>query len=200
MPLPSQPDAPRNTPIIRDRNIALIGFMTAGKSHVGKALAARTGLPFRDVDALIVEREGRSIAEIFQSLGEPFFRRVETEILRELCRQRGQIISCGGGTILSATNRGALAECCETIWLRVSESSVLSRLKSKGAPQRPLLRGLEPEETVRHLLEQREPFYAQADHLVETDGRNVQDVASEIAARLGLPTLDRDRGGAIGEM
>jgi shikimate kinase len=174
--------------------------MTAGKSHVGKALAVRTGLHFRDVDALIVEQEGRSISEIFQMFGEPYFRAVETEILRDLCRQYGQVISCGGGTILSATNRKLLTDCCETVWLRVSESSVLSRLRSKGAQKRPLLQEMEPEETVRHLLAQREPFYAQADHFVETDGRKVADVAREIAARLGLPPLDRNRGGSTGEM
>ena len=164
--------------------------MTAGKTRVGEALAGRTGMPFVDVDSFITRLEQRPIHEIFRERGEPYFRKLEAQVLVQLCQGNGQIISCGGGTILLAENRELLAARCETVWLRVSEESVLDRLEQPDSPRRPLLEGLDTVEIVGRLLAQREPFYAQADHIVDTDGRHVLQVAEEIALRLGLPMVD----------
>lgn len=174
-----------------DRNVALIGFMAAGKTQVGQRLAVRTGMPFVDIDLLIVQLEQHTVEEIFRIRGEPYFRGIETRLLGELCRGRGQIIGCGGGTVLAEENRRTLRQRCETVWLKVSESQVLRRLEDPEAPRRPLLEGLDPGRLVRDLLALREPLYAQADHVVETDGRTVEAVAEEIVVRLGLVAADR---------
>lgn len=171
---------------VLERNIALIGFMTAGKSQVGLALAARTGLPFHDVDALIEGVEGRPVHRIFETDGEPYFRRLEARILAELCAGSGQIIGCGGGTVLAEENRRLLEARCVRVWLRVSASSVLARLEQPDSPRRPLLENRETGLVVPELLRQREAFYAESDELVETDGRAVSEIAEEIALRLGL--------------
>ena len=99
-------------------NIALVGFMASGKSSVGHALGEMTGLPFRDVDRLVEEAERLTVPEIFGLLGEPYFREVEGRLFRTLCEGEGQIIGCGGGTLLDPRNRAALRAHCVAIWLR----------------------------------------------------------------------------------
>jgi len=171
-----------------DRNLALTGFMTAGKSLVGQELARRTGMPLVDIDQLICEIERMPVHEIFRTRGEPYFRRIESQLLHQLCQGSGQVISCGGGTVLDPANLELLRNRCVTVWLRVSEESVLRRLEDPTSPQRPLLESLEPGIVVHKLLLQREPLYAQADFVVDTDGRTVQEVADEIIRELGIPT------------
>ena len=172
------------------KNIALLGFMTAGKSRVGQALALRTGLPLRDVDLLIEAIEGIPIHRIFQEKGEPYFRALESRVLADLCAGSGQIVSLGGGTVLLAENRALLRARCVAVWLGVSVEQVLTRLADPESPRRPLLEGRDPAVLVPQLLGQREAFYAEAlgdDGIrVETDGRGIDDLAAEIALRLGL--------------
>lgn len=173
-----------------DRNLALVGFMTAGKSRVGAALARLTGLPFVDVDAVIERLEGAPVHRIFAEKGEAHFRRMESAVLRDLCRGAGTIIGCGGGTVLAEENRTLLAARCVTVWLRVSRDEVLRRLEEPGSPRRPLLEGLDPEETVARLLPARDPLYRGADLDVQTDNKAVEAIAREIAVRLGLPVFE----------
>ena len=171
-----------------DRNLALTGFMTAGKSLVGQDLSRRTGMPLVDIDQLICEIERMTVHDIFRTRGEPYFRRIESQLLHQLCQGNGQVISCGGGTVLDPANLEDLRSRCVTVWLRVSEEAVLRRLEDPTSPQRPLLEPLEPGIVVHKLLVQREPLYAQADFVVETDGRTVQEVADAIIRELGIPT------------
>jgi shikimate kinase len=171
-----------------DRNLALVGFMTAGKSLVGNELSRRTGMPLVDIDLLICEIERMSVQEIFKTRGEPYFRRIESQVLNQFCTGRGQVISCGGGTVLDPANLELLGNRCVTVWLRVSEAVILRRLEDPTSPQRPLLESLEPGIVVHKLLLQREPLYAQADIVVDTDGRTVQEVADTIVRELGIPT------------
>lgn len=174
-----------------DRNVALIGFMTAGKSQVGQRLSWLTGMPFCDVDVLIEGLEGRPVHEIFATKGEPYFRALESQVLNQLCQGQGQIIGCGGGTILAAENRALLRQRCVTVWLRVSEHTVLDRLELPGNPRRPLLEGRDTPSVVHDLFVQREPLYAEADHVLDADGAAVAELADRIALRLGLPTAPR---------
>lgn len=172
------------------RNLALVGFMTAGKTQVGGALASLTGLAFVDVDAVVEGLEGMPVHRIFSEKGEPHFRRMEAAVLRDLCRGTGTIIGCGGGTVLAEENRALLAARCVTVWLRVSRDEVLRRLDGPGSPRRPLLEGLDPEATVARLMPARDPLYRGADIEVETDGRTVEAIAREITLRLGLPVFE----------
>jgi shikimate kinase len=178
---------PRSFP--EGRNIALVGFMTAGKTQVGATLALLTGLPFVDIDAVVEKLEGMPIHRIFAEKGEPYFRRMETTVLGDLCRGAGAIIGCGGGTVLAEANRALLAARCTVVWLRVSRDEVLRRLEDPGSPRRPLLEGLDPEETVSRLLPARDPLYRGANLEVDTDGKTVEMIAREIALRLGLPVF-----------
>jgi shikimate kinase len=172
------------------RNLALIGFMTAGKTQVGVALARLTGYPFVDIDALVEGIEEKAVHRIFAEKGEPHFRRLETTVLRDLCRGAGTIIGCGGGTVLAEENRRLLAEHCVTVWLRVSEDEVLRRLEDPASPRRPVLEGLDPGDTVARLMLARDPLYRGADLEVDTDLKTVEAVAREITLRLGLPVFE----------
>ncbi len=166
-------------------NLALIGFMAAGKTSVGVALSLRTGLPFRDVDAAIQKAEGKSIHEIFASQGEDYFRSREGAIFRDLCAGFGQIIGCGGGTLVSPENRAILKARCYSIWLKTSQPEILRRIEAPGAPVRPLVEGADPRLIVPGLLKRREPFYGGAELIIDTDQRTVEEVVEAICLSLG---------------
>lgn len=175
---------------ILDRNIALIGFMMAGKTRVGLSLSRMTGLPFRDIDELVEGIAGQPVHRIFEEFGEPYFRRLESAVLRDLCLGNGQLIGCGGGTVLSEENRALLRSRCRTVWLRVSVGTVLERLEQPGSPRRPLLENVDPGPVINRLLQFREPLYQDADCAVDTEGREVEEIAREIAVRLALPLFE----------
>jgi shikimate kinase len=176
---------------IVDQNIALIGFMAAGKTRVGLALSSITGWPFRDIDALIEGIAQLPVHQIFEERGEAYFRQLETAVLRDLCQGRGQIIGCGGGTVLLEENRLRLRDRCYTVWLRVSMRTVLERLDEPQNPRRPLLEGRDFEAVIERLLQAREPLYREADWAVEAEGRGVDEIAREIAVQLGLPIFEQ---------
>ena len=142
------------------KTVALVGMMGAGKTAVGKALATRLGVPFLDSDAEIVKAADRSIAEIFAEHGEAFFRSRETEVIGRLLENERAILSTGGGAFLSQTNRDMIAEKGVAVWLKADLDLLWSRVRHKNT--RPLLRTDNPYETLKALVAEREPFYAQA--------------------------------------
>ena len=175
------------------RSLALIGFMTAGKTQVGLELQRLTGLPFVDVDAEIERREGMSVHRIFERSGEARFRETEAHVLRELLEGPVRVLGCGGGTIVRADNRAALAVRAVRIWLRVSESTIHERLARPDGPRRPLLGGKDARAGVAALVRERGRFYRECDLTIETDGRAIRAIALEIARALALPHLpDRE--------
>ncbi len=173
-------------------NIALVGFMASGKTTVGEALAAMTGMPFHDVDRLVEEVEGASVAEIFATRGEAAFRAREGAVFRQLCEGSGVIIGCGGGTLIDPVNRAALRARCIGVWLRTSLPEILDRMGSSQRAIRPLLQGAAPEVVVPKLLAAREGLYGEdADLVIDTDGRGVVEIAEQIRRSLALPTRFR---------
>lgn len=116
--------------------IYLVGFMAAGKSTVARALAGRLGWRVEDVDELIEARERRTVAEIFQKQGEPYFRSVEREILKLLLPLRHVVVATGGGTFMDADNRAAINMDGVSVWLDVPFDELLSRIPVDG--RRPL--------------------------------------------------------------
>ena len=163
-------------------NIALIGFMGAGKSAVGRALAVKLGMEFIEMDALVTERCNKSIAEIFQQDGEPAFRRIEAEVARDVAGKKGAVIACGGGIVLKPANMDALKETCEIVYLEVLPSVVLARVSWSGQ-KRPLLEVPDPASAVHELLKFRRPLYEKAaDITIDTSDLAVQDVVDRIAA------------------
>lgn len=162
------------------RPIALIGFMGAGKTAVGEALAARLGYRFVDVDRLAEARAGKTVAEIFAAHGEAHFRGLEKALVREWAGREGVVLAPGGGAVLDAESRALLLSSCRVVWLRVSGAEVLRRLRPGGRVERPLLEGGPPHEGVSQLLREREEFYALAPLQVDTERKSVEQVVEEV--------------------
>jgi len=182
------------------RTIWLVGMMGAGKSAVGRALARRLGRPFYDADAEVEARSGLRVAELFAREGEAGFRRREREAIEALAG-RPAVVALGGGAVAQPGARERLAASGRLVWLRARPETLLERVGE--AEERPLLAGLGAEARLarlRELLAAREPHYAAADLALETDGREVEALAAELAAwlrpELGRPAAaGRRRGG-----
>ena len=148
-------------------NIVLIGFMGSGKSSIGRLVAGRLGFQFMDTDALLVERDGREIAEIFAQDGEARFRDLESSVLESLNARNRCVISTGGGVILREENRALLRGLGFTVWLTASEDVIFDRVSRNT--KRPLLHTANPRATVTQLLAARRPLYeAAAQFTVDT--------------------------------
>jgi shikimate kinase len=149
--------------------------MGAGKTTVGQALADAMGWRFADLDMLIEQREGCSIREIFETRGEPEFRRLEGEAIVR-CRQLSRaVIALGGGAYIAETNRARLREIGLTVWLDCPLEVCLRRITGDAA--RPLLRS---REEMCELFERRRTAYGLADLVIETGDRSPQELAAEI--------------------
>ena len=158
----------------------LVGLPGSGKSPIGRLAAAKTNRTFLDFDEEIVRRQGMSIAQIFAERGEPAFRRLENELTKELRHLGGMIVAPGGGWIVDPANVEALRG-ARFVWLKVRPDVALKRLK--GDPTaRPLLIRPDPLAELRKLLEQREPLYAQAPYLINTDMVTLDQAVEELAA------------------
>lgn len=163
-------------------NIFLVGFMGAGKSAVGKALSARLGMDFVELDEDAEREEGISISEIFAGRGEEYFRELESKVLSSRSKGRSQVISTGGGAVLSESNREVMKKHGVTIYLKATADVLWERVKHNT--NRPLLQVDKPLERLRELLGSREVFYEQADIVVDTEGLSPERVAEEIIRRL----------------
>ncbi|SFI75631.1 shikimate kinase [Celeribacter neptunius] len=165
------------------KTVALVGMMGAGKTAVGKALASQLEVPFLDSDAEIVKAADRSIAEIFEEHGEAFFRKRESEVIGRLLDSQRAILSTGGGAYLSADNRAMISERGVAVWLKADLDLLWSRVRHKTT--RPLLRTDTPYETLKALALAREPFYAQAELIVEAEpGLSIEAMAEKVVRAL----------------
>jgi shikimate kinase len=166
--------------------VALVGFMAAGKSDVGRRAAELAGVPFTDTDAL-VERAAGSIERIFAEQGEQAFRRLEVEVtvkaLGEALERPG-VIALGGGAVLSGDVREALRRLPHVAWLTAPPEVLWARVRAAGSPARPLASG---EAAFRRLLAERSAVYASlATAMVANDGsRSLDEVAREVADLAG---------------
>lgn len=163
------------------QRIVLVGAPGSGKTTVGRALADRLGLGFADVDAVIVDRVGKPIAEIFADDGEDAFRRLEEQVTAELLDEPG-VLALGGGAVLSAKTRSALRG-RRVVWLRVGLAAAVKRVGMDTA--RPLLLG-NVRGRLLALLNERAPLYAEvATQVLDTDALEPAEVAERIAAGAG---------------
>ncbi|HAG21793.1 MAG TPA: 3-dehydroquinate synthase, partial [Synergistaceae bacterium] len=168
-------------------NIFLGGFMAAGKTSTGRELGLRMGRPFIDVDELIEEREGMSVAEIFRQRGEPYFRRVEAETILELCELEHMVIAMGGGALVNSRVKDRVLERGRLVILDVMPETVIKRArKEKG--KRPLM---DPR-NIKELMEKRRGAYEGGDLKIGTDDKSVARVAGEIIRRFGLSPKGED--------
>lgn len=170
----------------RHKSAILIGFMGAGKSSVGKALAGLLHWQFIDLDQQIQLREKRTIAEIFRDSGEPAFRRAETAALRstlaEISSSSGAVVALGGGAFAQQENQALLRDLrYPVIFLDAPVEELRQRCFDEGAV-RPLFQN---ENQFRQLYESRREAYMKADFRVDTSGKTVAQVTAEVAALLG---------------
>ena len=151
--------------------IILIGYMGAGKTTVGKALAAELGLRFYDLDWYIESRMRKTVAQLFAELGEEGFRRIERNMLNEVAEFEGVLISCGGGTPCFYDNMQYINQQGLTLYLKASPEVLYKHLKM-GKSVRPLLLNKTPEEVQRFISEQlkaREQFYTRAQFTLDVN-------------------------------
>ncbi len=161
-------------------NIILIGFMGSGKTSVGNKLAESIGYDFKDTDELIVSDEGIEIQEIFLNHGEEMFRNIESRLLLSIVDTLERtVLSTGGGMPLRDKNVKLLRVMGQVIYLRASKNTIIDRLSEDTT--RPLLKGENPQEKVEKLLSERDPIYEKAaDIIIDTDGKNIDDIVKEI--------------------
>lgn len=160
------------------QNIALIGFMGTGKSSVGQLVAAQLHFTFLDTDHVIEARAGKSISEIFAQQGEPAFRELENKIVGELVTRKRTVISTGGGLPANPDNLASLKTHSLVVCLWASPEKILERVRTQT--HRPLLNEADPLAKIRSLLEERGPYYRQADVLLNTELRSLKDVAQQV--------------------
>lgn len=173
-----------------DANLVLIGFMGSGKTTVARLVAEATGLVFTDTDALIEQRTGRRISELFAAEGEEGFRRHEVAAVAEVAAREGQVIATGGGVVLDPGNLERLRRTGLVIALTAETDALWERVR-RGAG-RPLLAGERPRQRFEELLRLRTPLYAAADVIVDTTGLPPQAVAQTVTGHWRLATA-RDR-------
>jgi shikimate kinase len=142
------------------RPVALIGLMGAGKSSIGKRLAARLGLPFVDADAEIELAAGLTISEIFERFGEAHFRDGERRVIARLIDGNPKVIATGGGAFMAEETRALILSRTLAVWLDADVETLVDRVRRRGS--RPLLKGRDPANVLKALLEQRGPIYALA--------------------------------------
>ncbi|WP_416193623.1 shikimate kinase [Nitrobacter sp. TKz-YC01] len=143
------------------RSLALVGMMGAGKSTIGRRLAARLRMRFVDADAEIELAAGMPIPEIFDTHGEPHFRDGEARVIARLLNGGPIVLATGGGAVLREETRARLSERAVSIWLKADAEVILRRVRRRA--DRPLLQTADPAETIKRLIAEREPIYQQAD-------------------------------------
>ena len=150
----------------------LVGYMGCGKSTIGRKLAQRMGVAYVDTDALVEEREGATVFDIFRYEGEARFREIEREVLEQTIATGVAVVSTGGGLPTWRDNMARMNEAGRTIYLRRSAENIASRLSPYGRQKRPRLRGLNDEELVQFMREDmthREAYYAAAQLVIDCD-------------------------------
>lgn len=165
------------------QSIVLVGMMGAGKTTVGRRLAAKLNLPFVDVDAEIEKAAGLKIEDIFTEYGEAQFRTGEQRVIERLLRDAPGVLATGGGAFMNPTTRKAISANAVSVWLSADFETLFSRVKRRD--HRPLLKAENPEEILRKLMEERCPVYAQADITIES-----RDVAHDVIVREIADAID----------
>lgn len=160
------------------RNIILVGFMGAGKTTIGRALAAQLKRVFVDMDVELEARAGKPIPRVFAEDGEPAFRCMERDLVVELSCRSNLVIAAGGGIVLNHDNIRDFSATSHVICLKTTSDEIFRRVS--GSKHRPLLEQGEKEDRIRNLLQQRQPLYDAIPIQVDTTGKTVDEIIARI--------------------
>jgi shikimate kinase len=176
------------------RSIVLVGMMGAGKSSIGRRLAARLGIPFADADAEIEQAAGMSVADIFEAHGELSFRSGEARVIARLLENGPQVLATGGGSFMNPETRARINEKGFSVWLKADAEVLLRRVRRRN--DRPLLRNDDPARTLANLLATREPIYSEANlTVVSRDVPHeiiVEEILTLLCGKLGVARCQKD--------
>ena len=164
------------------RSVVLVGMMGAGKSSIGRRLAARLGIPFVDADSEIETAHRMTIPDIFSTYGEAYFRAGETRVIARLLEGGPQVLATGGGAFMNADTRAAIAANGISVWLKAEFDVLMRRIKRRQ--DRPLLKTEDPGETLRGLMAERYPVYADADLTIQSREVPHEKIVDEIVGAL----------------
>jgi len=165
-----------------NRTIVLVGMMGAGKSSIGRRLASEFNLPFVDADTEIETAAGMSIPEIFEAHGEPYFRSGEARVIARLLEGGPQVLASGGGAFINPQTRALIRARGISVWLKADLEVLLRRIKRRS--DRPLLKTDDPEQTLRQLIAERYPIYAEADVTIHSRDVSHDAIVADIVAGL----------------
>lgn len=175
------------------RNIVLVGMMGAGKSSIGRRLAERLGMRFTDADNEIEAAAGKSIPDIFAEHGEPYFREGEQKVIARILSDSGQVVATGGGAVLNPETRACIAQRGVSVWLEADLPILMQRVRKRS--NRPLLKNPDPEGTMRRLMQERHPLYAQAEVTVRSRDVPHEVIVGEIIEALAIqPSRELPQG------
>jgi shikimate kinase len=177
------------------RSLVLVGMMGAGKSAIGRKLAQRLYLPFVDADAEIERAAGMNISDIFAKHGEPYFRAGEARVIARLLEGGPQVLATGGGAFMHPQSREAIRAKGISVWLKAEYDVLMKRIKRRG--DRPMLKTEDPGETLRRLMQERDPVYAEADVIVHSREVPHEIIIAEIISAVA-PRLEEIRAISAG--
>lgn len=169
--------------MIKKINVMLIGFMGVGKTSVSRELSKKLDMPEIDMDKIIVDRENKSINDIFTENGEEYFRKIETECLIDIQKSKGYIVSCGGGVVVKDENINHMKDGGVILLLTATPDTVYKRVKDDDS--RPILKGNKNVEFIEQLMNKRKDRYlAVADIIISTDDKTISEIVDEITDKL----------------
>jgi shikimate kinase len=175
------------------RSVVLVGMMGAGKSTIGRRLAARLRLPFQDADAEIeLAHAGMTIPEIFAAHGEPYFRDGEARVIARLLDNGPGVLATGGGAFMREETRNRIRDKAVSVWLKADADIIMKRVKRRA--DRPLLQTADPAATIGRLIEERHPVYQLADITIASRDVLHEKIVEECIAALHAHLCDAGAG------
>jgi shikimate kinase/3-dehydroquinate synthase len=175
-------DPPRLPASLAGRSVVLVGLMGAGKTSIGRRLAARLGLPFHDADAEIELAAGSSIAELFARFGESEFRAGERRVIRRLLSGEPMVLATGGGAFMDPDTRATVRREAVSLWLRAPLATLVRRVAQRS--HRPLLAGGDPAQILQKLMDVRHPIYAEADLVLDCGDESPDHTTARVVQAL----------------
>jgi shikimate kinase len=168
--------------VLGRRNLVFVGLMGAGKSAIGRLVAQMLEIPFVDSDHEIERVSRMSIAELFEAYGEPEFRALETRVITRLMKTGPRVLSTGGGAFMNEMTRSRILRSALSVWLKADLEVLWTRVSKRDT--RPLLKTVNPKQTLADLLDQRYPVYALADVTVQSRDDARETIAAETIAAI----------------